>query len=168
MSLLDLAAPAALARAAARAARRRGAQQPLVLLVGHLVDARRAAPIRRRAVEELAQAAAVLDGDRLPPRRLEHAGEPARRDVRDDAIQRLAVEIDDPQHLAEVRDHRVDQRLPDRALVELGVADQRDLPTALRHVEVPGDVAVRERAPDRRRRTDARPSPSRSRRARGP
>src|SRR4051794_41517613 len=31
------------------------------------------------------------------------------------------------------------------ALVELGVADQRDLAPAARHVEVPGDVAVRER-----------------------
>ena len=52
-------------------------------------------------------------------------------------------------------DDRVDERLPDRALVELGVADQRDLAPALRHVEVAGDVAVRERAPDRRGRADA-------------
>ncbi len=52
-------------------------------------------------------------------------------------------------------DHRIDERLPDRALVELGVAEQRDVAAALRHVEVAGDVAVRERAPDRRRRADA-------------
>ena len=46
--------------------------------------------------------------------------------------------------------HRVGDRLPARALVELGVADQRDLAPADRHVEVAGDVAVGERAPDRR------------------
>ena len=51
--------------------------------------------------------------------------------------------------------HRVGDRLPAGALVELGVADQRDLAPADRHVEVPGDVAVRERAPDRRGRADA-------------
>ncbi len=126
----------------------------LVLLVRHAVDARAQ---RRSAVTgvELLQAPAVLDGGHVPPRRLEHAGEPARRDVRDDAIQRLAVEIDDPQHLSQVRDDRVDQGLPDRALVEFGVTDERHLPSALRHVEVSGHVAVRERAPDRGRRTDA-------------
>ena len=52
-------------------------------------------------------------------------------------------------------DHRVDERLPDRALVELGVADERDLAPALRHVEVPGDVAVGDRAPERRGGADA-------------
>ena len=45
-----------------------------------------------------------------------------------------------------MRHDRVDDRLPDRALVELGVADERDLAPALRDVEVPGDVAVGERA----------------------
>ena len=52
-------------------------------------------------------------------------------------------------------DHRIDERLPDGALVELGVADERDVAAALRHVEVAGDVAVRDRAPERRRRADA-------------
>ena len=116
--------------------------------------------IRRRSasppstLEQLAQPAPVLDRDRLPAGRLEHRRDPARRDVRHDPVQRLAVEIDDPQHLAEPRHHRVDQRLPDRALVQLRVAEQRDLAAALRHVEVAGDVAVRDRAPDRRRRPD--------------
>ena len=40
------------------------------------------------------------------------------------------------------------------ALVELGVAEQRDLAAADRDVEVARDVAVRDRAPDRRRRPD--------------
>ena len=55
------------------------------------------------------------------------AGHPPGGDVGHDAVERLAVEVDDPQHLAEPRDDRVDERLPDRALVELGVAEQRDL-----------------------------------------
>ncbi len=55
----------------ARAAARSGAQQPLVLLVAHPVDA---PPQRLAAValEELAQAAPVLDRDRLPAGGLEH------------------------------------------------------------------------------------------------
>ena len=97
----------------------------------------------------------VLDHHAVPAGGLEHRREPARRDVRHDAVERLAVEVDDPHHLAEPRHHRVGDRLPARALVELGVADQRDLAAADRHVEVPGDVAVRERAPDRRGRADA-------------
>ena len=80
--------------------------------------------------------------------------EPAGGDVGHDAVERLAVEVDDPHHLAELAHHRIGDRLPTCALVELGVADQRDLASADRHVEVPGDVAVRERAPHRRRRAE--------------
>ena len=98
---------------------------------------------------------AVLHGVHVPARRLEHRGEPPGGDVGHDAVERLAVEVDDPQHLAEMGDDRVDDRLPHGALVELRVADERDLPAALRDVEVAGDVAVRERRPDRRGRADA-------------
>ena len=124
-----------------------GAQQPLVLLVGHRVDA-----LAQRAVR--AQLRPVLGHHAVPARRLEHRGEPAGRDVGHDAVERLAVEVDDPQHFAEVGDHRVRDRLPDRALVELGVAEQRDLSPAHRDVEVARDVAVRDRTPDRSRRAD--------------
>ena len=55
------------------------------------------------------------------------AADAADRDIRHDPVERLPVDVDDPQHLAELRDQRVDDRLPDRALVELGVADERDL-----------------------------------------
>ena len=120
-----------------------GAQEPLVLLVGHPVDP-------GAQVGALLQQRAVLDHHRVPAGGLEHRGETAGGDVGDDAVQRLAVEVDDPHHLAEARDHRVRDRLPAGALVELGVADQRDLAPAAGDVEVPGDVAVRERAPDRR------------------
>ena len=126
-----------------RSSLRVGAEQPLVLLVGHRVDpgAQRGAGLQPRP---------VLDHHGVPAGGLEHRREPAGRDVRHDAVERLAVEVDDPHHLAEARDHRVRDRLPAGALVELGVADQRDLAAAAGDVEVAGDVAVRERAPDRR------------------
>ena len=106
--------------------------------------------MRARQLGPLAQQRAVLDHHRVPAGGLEHRGEAAGGDVGDDAVQRLAVEVDDPHDLAQARDHRVRDRLPAGALVELGVADQRDLAAAARDVEVAGDVAVRERAPDRR------------------
>jgi hypothetical protein len=74
-----------------------------------------------------------------------------------DAVQRLAVEVDDPQHLAELGDHRVQDRLPDRALVQLGVPEQRVLP--------PGTRVARRRAP-RRSAARARPRSAPSRRCR--
>jgi hypothetical protein len=123
-------------------------QQPLVLLVRHRVDARAQGRLR-------AQPGAVLDHHAMPAGRLEHVAQPAGGDVGHHAVERLAVEVDDPHDLAEPAHHRIGDRLPARALVELGVADQRDLAPADRHVEVPGDVAVGERAPDRRRRAQA-------------
>ena len=106
--------------------------------------------MRARRSGRWAQQRAVLDHHRVPAGGLEHRGQPAGGDVGDDAVERLAVEVDDPHHLAQARHHRVGDRLPAGALVELGVADQRDLAAAAGDVEVPGDVAVRERAPDRR------------------
>ena len=123
------------------------AQQPLVLLVGHQVDA----PAQLRARREPRP---VLDHHAVPAGRLEHRLQPARRDVGHDAVERLAVEVDDPHDLAELAHHRVGDRLPAGALVELGVADQRDLASAGRHVEVTRDVALRDRAPDRSRRAE--------------
>ena len=126
---------------------RRGAQQPLVLLVRHQVDAL-AQP------GPGGQLRPVLDHHAVPARRLEHRLQPPGGDVRDHAVERLPVEVDDPHDLAELAHHRVGDRLPARALVELGVADQRDLAAADGDVEVPGDVAVGERAPHRRRRAE--------------
>ena len=111
--------------------------------------------MRARSASQALQPRPVLDHLDVPAGRLEHRRQPAGRDVRHHAVERLAVEVDDPHHLAELGHHRVGDRLPDRALVQLGVADQRDLAAADRHVEVAGHVAVRERAPDRRRRADA-------------
>jgi len=125
-----------------------GAQEPLVLLVGHRVDAGHqvGAPSQQRP---------VLDHHRVPAGGLEHRGDPAGGDVGDDPVQRLPVEVDDPHDLTEAADHRIRDRLPAGALVEFGVTDQRDLAAAARDVEVARDVAMRERAPDRRRGAEA-------------
>ena len=48
-----------------------------------------------------------------------------RTHTRNDAVEALAVEVDDPGQLAETTGGRVGQRLPDVPLVELGVAHQR-------------------------------------------
>ena len=84
-----------------------GAQQPLVLLVGHRVDA-----LAQRLVG--GELRPVLDHHAVPAGGLEHRREPPRRDVGHDAVERLAVEVDDPQDLAELRHHRVGDRLPAR------------------------------------------------------
>ena len=126
------------------------------------------ASMRARRSGRLLQQRAVLDHHRVPAGGLEHRREAAGGDVGDDAVERLAVEVDDPHDLAEARDHRVRDRLPAGALVELGVADQRDLAPAARDVEVAGDVAVRERAPDRRGGAEADGAGASSRPGRGP
>ncbi len=139
----------AVARQALAQLRGRAAQQSLVLGVGHRVDAlaQRLAAVAR---EQLAEQAPVLHRDRLPAGGLEHRADATGGDVGHDPVERLPVEVDDPQHLAEARDDRIDERLPDRALVELGIAQQRDVAPALGDLEVAGDVAVGERAPERR------------------
>ena len=96
------------------------------------------------------------------------AADPAGGDVGHDAVERLAVEVDDPQHLAEARDHRVDERLPDRALVELGVAERARpgaRPAARRSGRRRSGGRARSRSSRWRR---SRPSRSRSRPGRGP
>ncbi len=131
------------------------AQQPLVLLVGHLVDA---APQlgAAGATEQRVEPAPVLHRDRLPARRLEHLRPAAERDVGHDSVERLAVQVDHPEHLAELGHARVGDRLPDGALVQLGVAHQRDLAAHRRRLEaVVLEVTARDRAPDRRRCADA-------------
>ena len=130
------------------------AQRPLVFGVGHLVD-----PLPERAAagpgEQLLQQPAVLDGQHLPARGGEHALQPGRAHGRHHPVQRLPVEVDDPDALAQLGDHRVEHGLPDRALVQLGVADQRPLPAGAAGVEVALDVPAGQRTPDRGGRADA-------------
>ena len=125
------------------------AQQPLVLRVLHLVDA---SPQRvaAGAFEQLVQQPPVLDGEHLPARGVEHACEADGADVGHDPVEALPVEVDDPADLAEVLHHRVEDRLPAGAFVQLGVADQRVWRP------VPGaHVAAGQRAPDRGGGADA-------------
>ena len=131
-----------------------GAQEPLVLLVGHLVDATTqlgsAGPL-----EQGLEAASVLDRDALPAGGLEQSGQAPERDVGHHPVERLPVEVHHPQHLAQPGHARVRDRLPDRALVQLGVAQQRDLAPHRRRVEaVVLQVAAGDRAPDRSGRAD--------------
>ena len=131
------------------------AQQPLVLLIGHLIDAR---PQFRPAapLEQCFEPGAVLDRDRLPSRRLEHVGPSPEGDVGHHAVERLAVEVDHPQHLAQLGDAGIGDRLPDRALVELGVAHQGDLTAHRRGLQTVGlEIAPGHGAPDRRGGADS-------------
>ena len=149
--------------AAARAARRpveRSSRWYSSLVISSI---RRAQRLAARAREQLAQPAPVLDRDRLPAGGLEHRREPAGGDVRHDPVERLAVQVDDPEHLAEARHDRVDERLPARALVELGVAERARSgvrPAAPRNGRRRSGARARSRsAPSRR----SRPTRSRSR-----
>ena len=113
------------------------------------------ASTRSRSAPSRRQPRAVLDHHAVPAGALEHRRQPAGGDVGHHAVERLPVEVDHPHDLAELGHHRVGDRLPAGALVQLRVADQRDLAAAARDLEVPGDVAMGERAPDRRGRAEA-------------
>ena len=74
------------------------------------------------------QQLAVLQGDDAPADQLEHLVDAAEQPVGDHAVEALAVVVDDPPEIADVVLPAFEQRLEDVALVELGVADQRDHP----------------------------------------
>ena len=108
------------------------AEQPLVLGVGHGVD-----PVPQRlparAGEQVLEQPPVFQRDDLPARRAEHAAQPVGGDHRDHPVTRLAVHVDDPDDLAEFGHAGVDDGLPDRALVEFGVAELKKTKWALVH-----------------------------------
>ena len=101
----------------------------------------------------VAQPPAVLQLDHLPARRLELPLELVRLDDRDDAVEALPVQVDDPEHVAEPAGLRLDDRLPEVALVELGVAEQGDEPAARCRAR-----SATRRSVARARRRAARPS----------
>ena len=146
----------------------RGREQLLVLLVRHLVDAP-AQQLASRLGEGGAQPAAVLQLDDLPAGAVEAALERVCADHGHHAIERLAVEVDHPHRLGEAARRGIEDRLPDVALVELGIADQGDEAAALapepRRGRRRSAARARRRAAPRRR---ARPSRSSSRRAPDP
>ena len=134
------------------------AQQPLVLGVGHLVDAG-AQRVAAGPGEQLLQQVPVLDRQYLPTGGGEHPLQPGGAEDRDDPVQALPVQVDDPDHLAQLADHRVEHGLPAGALVQLGVAEERVLPPRPDLSEL-ARVAAGQRTPDRR----GRPDPDRARR----
>src|SRR4029079_18955109 len=80
------------------------------------------------------ESAAVLALQHLPAAGLEQRLELGGADTGDNAVEALAIEVDDPEDVAETLDVILEDGLPDVALVELGVAHQRD-------VALGGDVA---------------------------
>ena len=72
------------------------------------------------------QQLAVLQRDDAPADQLEHLADAAEQPVVDDAVEALAVVVDDPPEVPHVVLPAFEQGLEDVALVELGVADQRD------------------------------------------
>ena len=97
----------------------------LVLLVGHAVQPG-AERLPTGLAERLDLASSVLHLDDVPAARLELRAPLVDADARHDAVEGLAVEVDDPHDVAEAAGRRVGHGLPDVALVELGVADDRD------------------------------------------
>jgi len=99
------------------------AQHPLVLGVGHVVDAV-AQALAAGTGEQLLQQPAVLHGEHLPPGGGEHALQTGGAHRGDDAVQGLPVQVHHPHDLAQLGHHGVEHGLPHRALVEFRVADQ--------------------------------------------
>lgn len=76
-------------------------------------------------------------------------------DARHHAVQRLPVEVDDPHDIAETLRGRVGDGLPDVALVQFGVAEQRDETRGWAGTEVRIDIPAGNGREERRRRAEA-------------
>ncbi len=97
----------------------------MILLVLHVVDGLtqgRAAG----STESLAQIVAVLQLQDAPATVCEVLLQLIGANAGDDPVETLAVEIDDPEHVADRLQRILDHRLPDIALVQLGITNQRD------------------------------------------
>ena len=126
-----------------------------------------AAGLGERRLQQLA----VLQRDDPPADQLEHLVDAAEQPVVHDAVEALAVVVDHPPEVPDVVLPAFEQRLEDVALVELGVADQRD--HAAGRAIGRRRAASAARSPARARRTASsprrgRPSRSRNRRRRRP
>jgi hypothetical protein len=101
------------------------ADQRLVLLVAHLVDAA-AQGVAAGGAHGGFEPGAVFGLEDLPAGTGEEGLEAAGADTGDDPVETLAVEVDDQDDVAEALDRLLGHRLPDVALVELGVAEEGD------------------------------------------
>src|SRR5690606_32931362 len=101
------------------------ADERLILLVAHLVDA----PAQGGAAapgEERLQTAAVLSLEHAPAALGEEPFEVSGADAGHHPVQALAVQVYDPEQILESGEGRVEDRLPDVTLIKLSIADQRD------------------------------------------
>ena len=102
--------------------RRGDPEQPLIDLVGHLVDGH----AKKLAIwlgESCLKLLAVFGVDDIPAVGVEHLPPCANPDSGDDTIQALSVHINDPEDFGEVVHDRLCDGLPDRSFVQLGVPD---------------------------------------------
>ena len=98
----------------------------------------------RIGVERGLQLLAVAQLDHAPAAAAEDLVEPLEHAVGARRVEALAVVVDDPPQVADVVLVALDQRLVDIALVELGIADQRDEAAAVRlvHHAVRGEIIL--------------------------
>ena len=96
----------------------------------------------------------------MPACRLEVPLELRGLDPRHHAVETLPVQVDDPEDVPRQRGERLHQRLPEIALVKLGVTEQRDEAPAGRAAEPRLHVPIGDGAEQRSRRTE----PDRARR----
>ena len=143
-------------------------QHPLVLLVGHALQ-----PFPEQLAtgpgEDVRDEPAPLEHDDLPAGGSEHPLELGDLDVGHHPVQRLPVEVDHPEQLAQPGDLWIHHGLPDRALVQLGVPEEAD--EAPRRGCRRGTGKPRTDGPlppTPRRWLRSRPTRSRSRPCRGP
>ncbi len=92
--------------------------------------------------------------DDVPSRGAEPRGELTAPSVGRDPVEALAVQVDDPQEVAQLRHQLLAERLPHVSLVELGVSDHRDDAPGALHAPVILDVARGESAERRRHRAE--------------
>src|SRR5437867_1462713 len=116
------------------------AQQALVLGVRHGLEPALEVPALGRA-EQGAELPAPAKLDDPPAAGSEHGAELAGARVRDDAVERLAVHVHDPEDAPQPAHRLLSQPLPDIALVELGIAHHDDDAPRRVHAEMVGDVA---------------------------
>jgi len=121
------------------------AQQPLILGVRHGLEPSLEAPAPGPA-EEGAESPAPAEFDDAPAAGREHRAELTGARIRNDTVERLAVHVHDPEDAREIAYRLLAQRLPDVALVELGVTHHDDDAPRTGRAPVVGDVARRQRA----------------------
>ena len=102
-------------------------QQALVLLIAHLINpSSELEPVG--FTEDVFELVAVFEVDDMPAVGGKHFPQLLGAAVRDDAVEALAVQVHDPQHPRHPLGIGFPQRLPDIALVQLGIADQGNMP----------------------------------------